>query len=897
MVMQVINSEQLNRIESVHRGFFYQHLYAVGCLLVAPAHDLVSLYTERDEDIELQFKERYLYIQVKTRKNQLQKADINDTLIRFSKIRELHSSNQRPSIPECIIVCNVPPGKVLLDDINSVNWAADVKVLWPDCEMQEMPEIPPAWSNPIQALEWCTKNANLIPSTFLTGETLTFKLAAKVQLACTGLHPYENHEFTVKDLPDLFEQIFFQLQDFPEGPTPYRSVQLEPPFESDQRVRLIIGHPGSGKTSWASQLALHNGRFLYYFSIGDTPGSALASALVREIAGKLAKQDKAVLGTILLPGSTGLDSLHYLSQYYEEKDTRLSVILDDVHKLPFEDIIAVVSAAPNINFILLARPWEGIAVVEAAFSIKSEHLLGWTYEEIAHEFACHGCPIDPQLSERITRLTGALPLFVQNAAKLSQMLYSCKANDFCDDLESLTHSTTTIQEIILQKIFEILSEEEQITAAIISISDVPLTKDEVQRLVSDSCGFDKSKLFQFVRRLIELGILHTLQGGSILVHDAFRVLTQSKLDQLEQKLLSKAYLALRQIVEPSVGKINTARVPLFLRLLPRTGEVQTLIDLSSFEAFYEMGYADLMKQVLEKVSNDENLMPKDRFWATDSLAFWDLQINEIDIAERRLRKMETLFDLFDHGLKETVNLYSKWMILYGKRGRIVQARRAFNNIPPRSFLSNDLNRVIHYNLATTLYFLRQYTESADIVQKLIIEYYDVLGLEFDDVVFKNPPEIMEKLKGGDDDVDNLKHLADCLNLSAMLCVAQGLPYNLARWHALKFYDMANAITSLIKTGQDIVDDFLGILHDPVSARDFIETTLLPLISKYKLLSYLAPVKGQYAVVLAQCGETELAIREIESVKAFKDALHPEIQADLTNQEEIVRGMLRKPSLR
>ena len=32
-VPTVINPQQLNRIESVHRGFLYQHVYATACLL------------------------------------------------------------------------------------------------------------------------------------------------------------------------------------------------------------------------------------------------------------------------------------------------------------------------------------------------------------------------------------------------------------------------------------------------------------------------------------------------------------------------------------------------------------------------------------------------------------------------------------------------------------------------------------------------------------------------------------------------------------------------------------------------------------------------------------------------------------------------------------------------
>ena len=32
----VLDPAQLKRIESVHKGFLYQHLYAVGCLFLAP---------------------------------------------------------------------------------------------------------------------------------------------------------------------------------------------------------------------------------------------------------------------------------------------------------------------------------------------------------------------------------------------------------------------------------------------------------------------------------------------------------------------------------------------------------------------------------------------------------------------------------------------------------------------------------------------------------------------------------------------------------------------------------------------------------------------------------------------------------------------------------------------
>jgi hypothetical protein len=151
------------------------------------------------------------------------------------------------------------------------------------------------------------------------------------------------------------------------------------------------------------------------------------------------------------------------------------------------------------------------------------------------------------------------------------------------------------------------------------------------------------------------------------------------------------------------------------------------------------------------------------------------------------------------------------------------------------------------------------------------------------------------LRDQENTLDNLKRLADCLDLYARVRIAQELPFNLARWHALKFYDMSHSVTSLIRTGQDIIEDFLGLLDDPNGARAFIENTLLPIIHKYKLLSYLVPVLGQYAVVLAYCGEIEDAFKQIRTARAYIDAMPQAIQADINRQEQIIKMIARRIS--
>jgi hypothetical protein len=42
----ILDPSQLVRIESVHRGFLYQHLYTVGCMFMSVDSDTTSIVVE-----------------------------------------------------------------------------------------------------------------------------------------------------------------------------------------------------------------------------------------------------------------------------------------------------------------------------------------------------------------------------------------------------------------------------------------------------------------------------------------------------------------------------------------------------------------------------------------------------------------------------------------------------------------------------------------------------------------------------------------------------------------------------------------------------------------------------------------------------------------------------------
>ena len=278
-----IDQTQLRLIESVHRGFLYQHLFAVGCLFKLSGQETGMVAVERDEDVEITTNDETIYVQVKYRSSLLCPSDIGTTLERFDRIRSEHKSNQC----QFLIVSNSELGPQLTIDTKDRAWPMDVAILTPTTSKAFSDRVPPVWSSLEKAIAWCYAAAGNLPFVALHPETLVWKLAARVQFAATGDDASRrDHLFVREDLPKLFEQLVVQLQEFPATPLEYKPQADEPVFIGDEQTRLIVGFSGAGKTSWASWQAQHSSAACAYFDVGDLRGSALAKALARELVAR-----------------------------------------------------------------------------------------------------------------------------------------------------------------------------------------------------------------------------------------------------------------------------------------------------------------------------------------------------------------------------------------------------------------------------------------------------------------------------------------------------------------------------------------------------------------------------------------------------------------------------------
>lgn len=105
----MLDARQIKRIEAVHGGFLYQHLYAVGCLFLAAKAGASAVVVERDEDIEIETGAQRVYVQVKTRSAPILPSDIDDVLRRFSQLRMEHVEGRREGGARIVIIVNRSP--------------------------------------------------------------------------------------------------------------------------------------------------------------------------------------------------------------------------------------------------------------------------------------------------------------------------------------------------------------------------------------------------------------------------------------------------------------------------------------------------------------------------------------------------------------------------------------------------------------------------------------------------------------------------------------------------------------------------------------------------------------------------------------------------------------------
>lgn len=885
-IPEVLDAAQLVRIESVHGGFLYQHLYTVGCLLLAEKANVNVVMVELDEDIELLTEQGRIYVQVKTRSKPIIPSEISGALERFDNLRKEHAEGRRKGDASFVFVANQSPSVMLQKSIANNKFPPDVLFVCPQSTTEIFSALPPAWESLTDAAAWCIAQAEKLNFSLLSPDSLIWKLAGLTQLAATGSTVDKQHSFHIKDLPGLFEQLIVQLQDFPTPPAYYRPQKQEPSLTSDDRVRILCGLSGAGKTAWAAQAALHSTKLCAYYDTGDLPGPALASTLVRELAAKFSTSDKDGLRKILLPGASGYEALKTFDTSLEQQGITLLLVLDNAHRIPVENLRDVLNATKNISFVLLCQPHDNVRELEAITGLQRQTLLGWDIDTVAEAVDKLGGFATAQGYEQLRDYTGGLPLYVQSAAKISVTEYEGNVDTLCAELQQQENSVETAQEVILSRVYQGFDKLVQDSLALFSLADVGLSRDEVSKLLVDSLKVTTKGAAAIIKKMRATGTVEVFGNQTLKVHDAVRALGLQHLELMDQELKNNALMALKEMLVVSLHKTrDTSRFALLTQIYIKLNDIMTLIDLSGEELFYEMGINVDILASLERALISDTLEPIHKFWALDGLVFSEIKEGRFENLVQRFEAMETLLTEHEFGYSEQTAYIMKRILFSAENGDSQEVKRLVEKISTK-FPDAEHERIFDYNHAIALWMLKKYKKADSLCMKVIEGYYDLLGISSQDVMGKNSDVLWTIINQPEGVQEHLKHLADALELYAKNRDSWGKLTAFARIHSMKFYNMVGAGDSMVRVGQDLADQFVG-MKDFKGARDVMEQHVLPVVNAAGLVGKLVQVRSQYAVILALGGQHEDAVAEMRRLDPYFEGLTGYQRLEVENQSNYI----------
>jgi hypothetical protein len=702
------------------------------------------------------------------------------------------------------------------------------------------------------------------------------------------------HAFRISELPRLFEQITREIQPFPQGPVPYYAHDQEPPLDLRQPVRLVVGLSGAGKGAWGARLAATTTQRSAYFDAAGAGDGGLASAVAQQLVAAFLGSNPDAVAAVQFPGASGGDSMRALGVEVARAGLDALVVIDNAHASPAEQLLLLMQAAPQIQWVLLAQPGPTAEAVVARLGIAPEQLLGWPADTIAAVFAALGSPADAAAIERVRRLTSGLPLFVQSAARMAADSYAGDVQRLCTALEAASHLERTPQEVILEQSLLALSPHGRAVAEVLAVASIPLDSPEVEAL-SQAVGIEEpGAAARAVRDLVRWGVGRRSGTARIQLHDAYRVpaLSAGTFTSAQRTAVASRLV---QFLDASLdGGFELQRVRRYLSALAEAGQFERLGQIvgNASEEILELGLARYTEGVLRAHSGRADIAPEHRFWILDALAFWCVQDGRAPDARAVVVEMDALTRENALGQRASEALLMKHLHLSALEGD-VPGMVSLTERPEVAGMGASTRRIFRYNVAVGLFTAGQYHVVEEATSELISEYYDELGLDPLEIVFVNPPQIVEMLAQIEHDPDDLKRLADCLDLYARARSAVGLPSGLARIHAVKFYQLGQAFTSAVKTGLDFVEEVLSTLKDPPAARQFMEDALLPIVRDLELHDHMVPVGLQYAAVLAYSGDIAAARAEMERLRPYAEGAPPEMRAEFNRKAATVESAARR----
>jgi hypothetical protein len=824
----VLDPVQLARIEGTHRGFLYQHLYAVACLLQTD-RTWTRLYSERDEDVELSSEASHVYVQVKSRQDgELHPSDVESTLARFAALHLEHTAGQRSARPVFVIVTNAEPSARLLEQAD--DYSFDISIVTPARPPSpdlSIPEAPPDIQSSVRA---CTAAAAQVPFCKVAPATLTWKLAGLMGLVSSGSNPGVPHALEAEALPHVFEQFTRSAQTWPSVPERFHQSDDDPPIVVDERLRVIRGASGAGKSSWAGFAMLHTPRSATYFDARNARDD-LAADIAREVTASAFRSRGDVASEVLAVGRSGAAALAVLDQYVADRTVGAEVFLDNAHLVDQEQLLASVEATKHLRWTLLTRPSETTQILCQRLGIDGSDLAPWSIAAIADEANALDVVAAPATIERVLGLTGGNPLFVRSTLRLARRLHGGSVEALVDALSTGNHIERTRQEEVCDQLVGALQSSELGAALALAHAGIELRQDEAvsMMLAATGPGASRRRAAQALRRVVAEGVVTASEGGVVRLHDSFHLHLLERLEDLEPGAVGQLDRGLEEVLRARVLKrdLPVPHLVRFVEVLHRVGKLDEVTELLSgiVEYLEEHGVTDLVAGVLHAIEGEDSEPPAVRFWAADTFAFLVSQHRDLDVLERTTERMRTYLEEMGNPAHEFAAWSNKRVCLAGQLRDLDRLRHEYKDARTQLDASPGFDtswrRALEYNYANFAAQLGDHAAAAAILRPQVREYLDALGLKTVDVGVTKPADLVD-LMGKNWTFDDAKRLGDVLEVLAICEEGLGFEPAFERMHAAKFFQVAGAIRSCLRAGLTEVHRLLHAKHDAGSAWELLK---------------------------------------------------------------------------
>jgi hypothetical protein len=880
--LDVLDQAQLQRIEATHRGFLYQHFYGVACLLMVRELGWKHMRVEADEDMELEFSGRRLYVQIKSRSKAIRFSDISSALARFDQYRFRHASGSRLGQAGFVLALNQDVAPALGARIAAGEFHADVHFLYPG---KSLPELPPTWVDNEEAFFWCIQKAEQLPFVMVAPDILVLNLAGTMLRIAAGLGEFAKHEVSAARAIQMLEQFVQQVHEFPAPPLNYRPQDNEPALVTDAPVRLIVGFSGAGKTSWAAQAALADERPCAYLDVADLSSSSVARALARELAARWLSDTPHARQAVGSEALSGVEALRLVASSLVERELAYTVVIDNAHRLQAIDAQAITSALGGLRLVFLAQPTAELDLISAALDVVPETLLGWGMESIAHEALSQDCKVSVSTAIRVRRLTAGLPLYVRSAIIVAKEDYSSNVDAFCDAFEGHLLSADTRQHTLLRVVFDGLDERSRQVLACASLADVPLEAKETAKVVRAAFLLDEASAVRTLRSLRARGLLQAFGSQRSKVHDAMRPIAQEYLVE-DAEASVRARMCLRDLVEHSLRERHEIeRFPLFIGLLVALQEVETLANFGTEEAFHELRDFPEMWPVLEDAAQDASLSAEVRFECLDALLYYRQRHGPKETTAPLLQQMRALPQ--DSGSTRPRLVYLQKSVLHwASLGDEVRVQELLDEA--KSLLPNiaSYRRVFSYSAALAMWKLSKPVSTAEILNNLVTEYHSLLRIDVETLVADQARYAARARLDEDYDAD-CKRLADCYDLLARVRERLGKARTQERKLAVSLFLITCSWDSAVRVGVDLAYQHLDRGELAQTLR-LVSDFLPPLVSAHGLEGHTIILRSLHAHVLARMGQIVAAKRVFKSVEPFIDSLPENEKADVLQLTSFLR---------